>query len=261
MAEEISTPSASGFRTFRLCGDAHQAPEPASTVRCSKRSPGTRLSKIMPLVPTRCMVYRLLRNLYKVWSPRGSTPFLWRLSVVLLLLVALFVGCGQGPRDQPADSPDGEIARSLKSNFSLFQGSTEIPAPSLISHLQSVLHRPGGFRPDPSLAQRAPTAVGVAWVFVDDGAVCLAQGHRGSAACGTVGRVTAEGLSLGVFSPPSKDVPRPHNFLLLGLAPDRVHEVEISIGRRRKRVAVQNNLYSAAGGRPIFVRHFLSFER
>jgi hypothetical protein len=262
MVGEISTPSASGSRTFRPCGGAHRGPGPGSTVRCSKRSPGTRRSKIMPLAPTPYMVCRLRRNCYTVWGPSGSTPFLWRLGAVLL--VALFVGCGQseqGSRDQPADSPDREIARSLKRNFSLFQGSTEIPAPSLISHLQSVLRRPGGFRPDPSLTQRASTAVGVAWVFANDGDVCLAQGHHGSAACAPVRQVRAEGLSLGVFSPPSKAVQRPHNFVSLGLVPDSVHEVDISIGKRRKRIAVQNNLYSASGDRPVFVRRFLRSKR
>jgi hypothetical protein len=88
--------------------------------------------------------------------------------------------------------------------------------------------------------------------------VCLAQGGRGSAACTSPEDAIENGVTLGAFSPPSATNPRLHDFLVIGLVPDSVALVHITIGRADRVVAVHRNMFSIASDtRPIIVHRFV----
>jgi hypothetical protein len=88
--------------------------------------------------------------------------------------------------------------------------------------------------------------------------VCLAQGGRGSAACTSPEDAIENGVTLGAFSPPSTTNPRLHDFLVIGLVPDSVALVQITIGRADRVVAPYRNVFSVASdARPITVHRFV----
>jgi hypothetical protein len=95
------------------------------------------------------------------------------------------------------------------------------------------------------------------WAFVVGDRVCLAKGTHGASACVAMDVAALEGVSLGTFSPPSKRIHRPHHFLVVGLVPDGVERIELTIGKLRKKAEVKNNLYSVSGDKPIFIRRLV----
>jgi hypothetical protein len=52
-------------------------------------------------------------------------------------------------------------------------------------------------------------------------------------------------------------MPKLHDFLLLALVPDGIQRVEITVGRQRQSVGVQDNVISASGDRPVFLKRFI----
>lgn len=168
---------------------------------------------------------------------------------LVLLLAVLALGCGQGDRNKPS--------LAVKEGFPILRGPAEHFPRALRSHLAHLLSNASAQPFQPRLVQRKRTAAGVVWLFVDGEAVCLAQGSLGSVACSNAKRARSEGVSLGVFSPPSAHTRRPHNFLLMGLTPDGVTGVIVSIGKRRHMIDVRDNLFSATGDRPILIRRFI----
>ena len=177
--------------------------------------------------------------------------------IAMLMLAGLVAGCGD-QREASEQQADATIVShsSIKENFHLLEGDTEVLPPSLQLHLGKILNRGSQRRLKADLVQRARTDEGTAWVFLNGSEICLAQGGRGSVACSPVTRAK-EGVSLGAFSPPSEQIPRPHDFLLLGLAPDGVTKVVVVIGARRRTLAVRNNLFAASGDRPVLTKRFV----
>jgi hypothetical protein len=121
-------------------------------------------------------------------------------------------------------------------------------------HLRHILYGRTGDRFNPFNVQRALTVEGVVWAFRDARSVCIAQGDRGSVACVNADRIAREGLALGTFTPPSKQVPRPHSFVIIGLVPDQIHQALVAVGKQREILPVQNNLFSASSDSPILLK-------
>jgi hypothetical protein len=180
---------------------------------------------------------------------------------IALLIIGVIAGCGQnlppGTTDPSNAKAAGQSHRAVKEHFLLLRGPTETLPQSLRSHLGRLLRGRSNRELRPFLAHRAVADEEPIWVFMERRNLCLAQGGLGSVACSKVHRAELDGVSLGVFSPPSKDVPRPHDFLLLGLAPNDVRKVEITIGKRRQLIDVKKNLYFVAGDQPILVKRLI----
>jgi hypothetical protein len=191
-------------------------------------------------------------------SPHLSCMYC-RKTAIALLLAVLASGCGEGTAGSRIQPPDqSEVgAHLIKRTFALMRGPTESLPPPLHSHLEQLFHRGTRFQFEPSLVQRARTPDGVAWAFLGDDAVCLAQSGYGSVACTRVAQASIEGVSLGVFTPPSKHVPRPQDFLMLGLVPDQIQQAVVTIGKRRRTIPVRNNLFSASGESPILIKRVI----
>jgi hypothetical protein len=176
---------------------------------------------------------------------------------VLALLLALVVGCGHQSSVAPHMSSEQhrQVGRQtgVEATFHIFQGPTEVLPPPLRMHLRQLLKKGGLHKFEPMRVQRAQTSDTVAWVFLNGKAMCLAQGNRGGLACSPRARVEAEGLSLGVFTPPSKQIPRAHDFLLMGLWPDQVRKVVVTLGTEQRTEPIRNNLFSDSAERPLLI--------
>jgi hypothetical protein len=189
------------------------------------------------------------------WGP--SRPPRSRTRAALQVLLVSFViaagGCGQASDASP-EAPTAGSGFIAKKAFWIFRGHTERFPSKLRRHLAHQMHQAGDSRFRPYLVQRAPTAEGVAWVFLVRDSVCVAQGRRGAVACEPVARAVTEGVSLGVFSAPTRLEKSPHDFRLLGLAPNGVGHVDAMIGAHRQAIAVRNNVFFASGDRPILIK-------
>jgi hypothetical protein len=178
--------------------------------------------------------------------------------LLILFVISLTIGCGHHPKSslQRPEASVRQTARyTLRKNFRLFQSAPETLPRSVRSRISRLLKEPGiSFKP--LLVQRARTTIGVGWAFLDRNRVCLVQTSVGGA-CVAVGAAKSEGVSLGTFSPPSVHVPRLHDFALIGLASDEISGVNISVGHRFRTIGVHNNLYSASGDKPMFIRNFI----
>lgn len=173
---------------------------------------------------------------------------------LIILIIGLAIGGAHvnNSRDNAADS-NGPAVSAVRKSFRIFQATSEpLPIP-VRAHLSRLLQDPQHpFKPH--LVQRSRTANGViVWAFVIREQVCLARGSHGGASCDAFDAAVSEGVSLGTFSPPSAEVPRPHQFSLTGLVPDRVFGVKIAIGHRIEVLRVHHNLYSITADRPIFI--------
>jgi len=98
------------------------------------------------------------------------------------------------------------------------------------------------------------TSEGTAWVFLVRRSVCVAQGHLGGIACDPASRAAAEGVTLGVFSAPTKRRRKPHDFRLIGLAPDGVSHISVTVGTHRQTIIVRDNVFVASAEKPIVIR-------
>ena len=193
----------------------------------------------------------------------GGAPYLPTMSINQLIAALLTVlalswqGSAGSVSRTAAASPKGPEA--LRATFGLLRSPEETLPKPLQAHLSKILFRKG--RLSPSLVQREAADGRDAWAFSTRGMVCLAQGGRGSAACTSPKDAIENGVTLGAFSPPSTTIPRLHDFLVIGLVPDSVALVHITIGRADHVVAVHNNMFSVASDtRPITVHRFVHRE-
>lgn len=139
-------------------------------------------------------------------------------------------------------------------SFRLLRGPSAHLPPVVRTHLSHILANQLDGPLNPTTVRRAQTAEGVVWVFLAERSLCLAQDGHGAVGCSTLSNAESHGIQLGVFSPPSDRISRPHEFLLIGLAPDGIGRVSATIGDRLRTIRVQNNLFSIASDQPIFVR-------
>jgi hypothetical protein len=214
----------------------------------------------MPLAPIRCMESPLLPNGMRCGGespPHLTSSMKLTLALSALLCAVLAIGCGQGQEPtQPTPTGNGGLSTAL-ATFSVLQSPAErLPRP-LRLHLGRILGHYLHSQFHPTSVQRVRSANGIMWTFVDGAAVCVAQGGRGSVACSQAGRAESEGVSLGVFTPPSERVPWPHDFLMVGLVPNQIDQVLVTIGRRQRTIAVHSNMFSASGGSPVLIKRLI----
>jgi hypothetical protein len=171
----------------------------------------------------------------------------------VVLLALLVGGCGQIGHDLPGKSAAGN-SLVAKRSFHILRGATESLPLAIRSHLADQLAQPEASQFRPTLVQRAHTSEGTAWVFLERDSLCIAQGHLGGVACAQVARAVKDGVSLGVFAAPTKLQKHPHDFHLIGLAPDGITHIHVTIGPHRQLIAVRDNVFVASADRPIFIR-------
>lgn len=171
-------------------------------------------------------------------------------SLGALGLCLLVVGCGGSDLPSTAES-DKEVAAV----FSVLRGNPEHLPPSLSRHVARLL-KPSE-RDTPVNTQRVGTSEGAVWIFLNGPKMCLAQANFGSIACVTKRLARSQGVVLGTFKPPTKQVPRMHKFSVLGVVPDEVRYVAATIGRgshrRRVRIPVRSNAFAVAAEQSILV--------
>jgi|GEM_PF-3366482 len=167
-----------------------------------------------------------------------------------LLILVVMAGCGQATDTTTLER--STVPRAVESFHLLRTPSNDMPL-VVRTHLSNILVGQLNEQINPTLVHRTNTGKGAVWVFRTDHALCLAQDGRGAVGCSTFSRARSHGISLGIFSPPTSTVPRPHNFLLIGLVPDGIKRVEVTVGNRRRTVEVHNNLFAASGDQPVNV--------
>jgi hypothetical protein len=183
--------------------------------------------------------------------PRTRMMFKTLWITCVLAGLALSAGC-----DQPTSttSPNGAAVKEAAEHFRLLRGPSDEMPEIVRRHLSHILSGQLDGPLKPAAVHSAQTAHGTVWVFLADGALCLSQAGRGAVGCSAVSHVESDGVSLGVFSPPSKKFPKPHNFLLISLVPDGIKQVEVTVGGRDRTVKVEHNLASASSDRPVHVK-------
>jgi hypothetical protein len=178
-----------------------------------------------------------------------------------LLAILLSVSAMGGHSTEQERSLDGSArdqvvaALSFSRSFSVMRGPEADLPQELQRHLSQLLY---------DRRQIAPTSVhhGIAgdehvWVFVDRGLVCLAQAGQGAVACSPPAEALVNGVTLGVFTPPSSERPYPHDFTVLGLVPDTIRRVAFTTNHHRRTVAVRHNLFSVSAARAILIRRLI----
>lgn len=179
----------------------------------------------------------------------------------MLVVICISLAIGVGYRFEDAQRTSGSSPRqtsllTIENSFRLFRGNPEALPGSVRTRLSRLLNE-GNAPFEPLLVQRSQTNAEIVWAFLLREKVCLAQGTHGAAGCVAMTDATTQGISLGTFSPPSKRIPRPHNFQVLGLVPNGVARIEFKVGKGRKSAEGKNNLYSVSGNKPIFVRRLV----
>ena len=141
--------------------------------------------------------------------------------------------------------------QTVEHSFKLFRSRHEMLPTVTRRHLARLVRQDVG-RFLPTNVQYEPTSEGGLWAFIDGRNVCLAQAG-GAVACAAINRAKSEGLTLGVFSPPSRGARRPHNFLVMALVPDGVSRLTAHIGKRTRSLVVTNNVAAATSDYPIML--------
>ena len=93
------------------------------------------------------------------------------------------------------------------------------------------------------------------------GAVCLLQGAQGYVSCTTPSDFARRGASIGMARS-SKEGQPPEHFRVLGIAPDWVGVVQVSIGSDGgQSVPVRGGVYTFRADAPIFIERFCTQDR
>lgn len=177
-------------------------------------------------------------------------------SLFICCACLLLAGCGAS---QLASQSKDEDEDGIAAAFRMLRTPPERLPPSLAHHVARLLKTSDG-EVEPVNTQLVRTREGAVWIFLTSQKMCLVQADFGSISCSKKRLARSQGVVLGTFKPPSKDVPRMHEFLVVGALPDDVRYVSATIGRhlrqRHVRVAVRNNVLAIAAEQPVLVRGF-----
>lgn len=172
-------------------------------------------------------------------------------SVSACCVCCLLAGCGAS---QLSSAREGE--KSIAAAFKVLRTRSEHLPPPIAQHIARLLK--ASEKASPVDTQLVETRGGSIWVFLTGERMCLVQANFGSISCLKKRLARSRGVVLGTFKPPSKEVPRLHRFLVLGVVPDDVRYVSATIGRhsheRDIRVSVRNNVFAIAAEQPVLVR-------
>jgi hypothetical protein len=163
----------------------------------------------------------------------------------------LLAGCGASHLSSNREG-EGNVAAAFK----VLRTRSEHLPPRLAEHIARLLKASEKARPVNTQLVRTPG--GSIWVFLTGDRMCLVQANFGSISCSKKRLARSQGVVLGTFKPPSKEVPYLHQFLVLGVMPDDVRYVSATLGRhshqRHIRRPVQGNVFAIAAQRPVLVR-------
>ena len=94
-------------------------------------------------------------------------------------------------------------------------------------------------------AARAQTVAGAVWVVPGHRRICLVEATGGSVACDSVADVVDRGLALEIFRAPTRQISRPHDFVIYGVVPNWVKFARVQAGKRRPRaIPIKNNVFA-----------------
>lgn len=166
-------------------------------------------------------------------------------------LCLLLAGCGAS---RSVANREGE--ENIASAFMVLRTPSEHLPPPLAKHIARLLK--ASEKAKPVNTQLVSTREGSVWIFLTGEKMCIVQANFGSISCLKQRLARSQGVVLGTFKPPSKEVPYLHQFLVLGVMPDDVRYVSATIGRHSHehhiRVPVRNNVFAIAAEQPVLVR-------
>lgn len=195
-------------------------------------------------------------------QPAARRKLAWHAAVALGLVVA-WSGCGHKSSQAPyskAEAIGREQDKGLSRSFSFARSPAEPLPKTAVRHLRDTFGAPlGSF--DGASAQRITSPSGSVWVVAGEGdvagTICLLQGIQGYVSCTTPSDFARRGVSIGMAKP-SKTAP-PQDFRVLGIAPDWVGVVQVSIGSDGgQSVPVRGGVYTYRADAPIFVDRLCS---
>jgi hypothetical protein len=170
--------------------------------------------------------------------------------LVSFILCLALLGCGNIDQSSYRGGDKAIVAE-----FKVFRTPSERVPPFLLRRIDRLLKR--SEKVNLVNTQLVETRTGPVWIFLNGQKMCLVHASFGSA-CLKQRLARLHGITLGTFKAPTKEVPRMHQFLVLGIMPDDVKYVSATIGRERRkrhiRVPVQNNVFSIAAERTVLVR-------
>jgi hypothetical protein len=105
----------------------------------------------------------------------------------------------------------------------------------------------------PFRTQHIATPQGDLWLVDGREQSCLIEGGKGGITCASNHLVRRYGLAVGIGDAPTQPGGKPHNFLLLGIAPDSIHRVLLKIGAGTQEVPVRHNVYTHRANVPIVI--------
>lgn len=146
--------------------------------------------------------------------------------------------------------------REITSAYAVLHSSPEPVPARMAAHIEKTLGAPpGSFQIEE--AQYASTRGGSVWVLIGSrNIMCLVQAGRGALICAPASIAVRRGLSIGLFAVPRRPGQRPHNYLLLGIAPDWVRNVQLRVANAAQSVAVRRNTYALRANAPILIERF-----
>lgn len=175
--------------------------------------------------------------------------YLALLTAALTTAVLYLVGTSNSHRHNASAS-----SNKLATSFRIFRAPIDILP-------QAEARRIGASAESIGLVELANTHLAVTeqgrlWVFRVGRQVCL--GNTRGVACASSRKAMRTGVVLGVFDPPDRHRRTLHNFLLQGIAPDDVSQVEVLIDNRRSlTVDVVGSVFSVAANQPIHLKRLL----
>src|SRR5215217_208000 len=130
----------------------------------------------------------------------------------------LLFGCGASDRFSSRQGEENVAAR-----FKVLRTPSEDLPPPLGRHIVRLLRR--SEKTKPVNTQLVRTSRGSVWIFLNGQKMCIVQANFGSVSCLKKQLAGSQGVTLGTFKPPSKEVPRMHQFQVIGVMPDDVRYI------------------------------------
>jgi hypothetical protein len=138
--------------------------------------------------------------------------------------------------------------------FAAFRGPSRAMPTNRREASAKTLGEPGPLGLDFAEARFGMSPVGVGlWLVPGRGVTCLFKGGIVAATCDTTSNAERKGLSLEVYKPGPPPERRPTHFLALGVVPDGVKQLRVTVGNRTSVIRVSRNTYSMRAEVPIKV--------
>jgi len=197
-------------------------------------------------------------QIYLKYSLRHRLATVAFLSLALAGIGLLLMTLAQ-ERGLTASHADKPAARAAEMLVEMFGPSERLPS-SLADRLRSAMN---GRSAIPRLdgSQRLETREGTVWLAngrdAGQAVTCMVMERSGALSCGKMATFLRHGLVLGTAMSSEWDRDVPRDFHLLGVAPDWVKAVEVSVGGTvTRRLPVREHFYASRAAVPIFLKQF-----